>query len=189
MIQTQLRSVADNVLRRAQRQGYVVPRDVRDELTRAGLANVPWKEVLNIARESLHYRQGRYYFLEAISPRLHELQSQQQIVFHTVRELIRRHQAVRAENERRQQERIDFIYPARLQTEDHREYRVLTRDLSPTGIRLLGSRSLLGQKVRVHLVPADSSRPCIFLVRILWSCAVGDDMFENGGSFLGMVDP
>jgi hypothetical protein len=188
MMQTEVRGVVDSVLRRAQRQGYVVPRDVREELTLAGLPDEQWKDILNLARESLHYRQGRYYYLQAISSRLHEQQSQQQIVFHTVRELIRRHQAARADSERRQQDRIDFIYPVKVQTEDNREYRVLTRDLSPTGIRLLGSRSFLGQKIRVHMA-ANGGRPCMFLVRVLWSCAVGDALFENGGSFLGMAEP
>jgi PilZ domain len=188
MMQTEVRGVVENVLRRAQRQGYVVPRDVREELTLAGLGEDQWKDILNLARESLHYRQGRYYYLQAISSRLHEQQSQQQIVFHAVRELIRRQQAARADHERRRQDRIDFIYPATVQTADNREFRVLTRDLSPTGIRLLGSRSLLGQKIRVHLV-APGARPCVFLVRVLWSCAVGDALFENGGSFLGMVEP
>jgi hypothetical protein len=187
MLQTELRGVVDTVLRRAQRQGYVVPRDVREELTQAGLPDEQWKDVLDLARGSLHYRQGRYYFLQAVSPRLHEQQSQQQIVFHAVRDLIRRQQAARAENERRQQDRIDFLHPASVETEDNRTFRVLTRDLSPTGIRLLGSRSLLGQKVRVQLA-GNGGRDCTFLVRILWSCAVGDDLFENGGSFLGMAD-
>jgi PilZ domain len=192
MIETQLRDVADIVVRRAQRQGYVVPRDVRDELSQAGLPEEQWKDVLELTRESLHYRQGRYYCIQRISPRLQEQQSQQQIVFHTVRELIRRQQAARSEAERRQQDRIDFIQQATVRLEDGREFRVLTRDLSPTGLRLLGSRSLLGQKVRVHLpaqLPAiQGSRSCTFLVRILWSCAVGDELYENGGSFLGMVN-
>jgi hypothetical protein len=187
MIQNELRGVIESVLRRAQRQGYVVPRDVREELAHAGLAEEQWKDILNQARESLHYRQGRYYYLQPISPRLHEQQSQQQIVFHSVRELIRRHQAARAESERRQQDRVDFIYPARVQTEDNRQFRVLTRDLSPTGIRLLGSRSLLGQKIRVQL-SSSNGRECTFVVRVLWSCSVGDDLFENGGSFMEMVD-
>src|SRR5262249_21785819 len=112
---------------------------------------------------------------------------QQQIVFHTVRGLIRRHRATRAENERRRQDRIDFIHPAKVHTEDQRQFRVLTRDLSPTGIRLLGSRSLLGQKVRVQLAPI-GGRTCSFLVRILWSCEVGDQLFENGGSFVALVE-
>ena len=187
MSDNELRGVVDDVLRRAQRQGYVVTRDVRDELSRAGLAEERWKDVLELARESLHYRQGRYYSLQTLSPRLHEQQSQQQMVFHAVRELIRRQKAVHADTDRRQADRIDYIHPVKLQTEDNREFRVLTRDLSPTGLRLLGSRSLLGQKVRVHLAPT-SGKPCTFLVRILWSCAVGDELFENGGSFLGMVD-
>jgi hypothetical protein len=184
---SELRGVAENVIRRAQRQGYVVPRNVREELSRAGLPEDQWKDVLALARESLHYRQGRYYFLQAVSPRLHEQQSQQQIVFHAVRELIRQQKAAHAENERRQQDRIEFIHPACVQLEDGRQFRVLTRDLSPTGVRLLGSRSLLGQKVEIRLA-ADSKQACAFVVRILWSCAVGDDLFENGGSFVGLAN-
>jgi hypothetical protein len=187
MSQTPLQDVAESVIRRAQRQGYIVPRDVRDELSQAGVPDDEWKAVLTLARESLHYRQGRYYYIQTISPRLHEQQRQQEIVFHTLRELIRRQQAARDEGERRHQDRIDFIHQAVIETEDGREFRVLTRDLSPTGIRLLGSRSLLGQKVRVHLPETTKERPCAFLVRILWSCSVGDNLFENGGTFLGMV--
>jgi len=26
-------------------------------------------------------------------------------------------------------------------------------------------------------------------VRILWTCAVGDDLFENGGNFLELASP
>src|SRR5438105_12978068 len=126
MIEEQLREVADAVSRRAQRQGYVVPRDVRDELNQVGLADDQWKEVLGLTREALHYRQGRYYYIQAISPRLHEQQRQQEIVFHAVRELIRRHQAGRSESERRQQDRIDFVHQAKVWTEDGREFRVLT---------------------------------------------------------------
>jgi hypothetical protein len=188
MVETQLRGVADNVVRRAQRQGYIVPRDVRDELSQAGLPDDQWKDVLGLARESLHYRQGRYYYIQAISPRLHEQQSQQQIVFHTVRELIRRQQAARSEGERRNQDRMDFVQQVEVRTEDGRKFHVLTRDLSPTGIRLIGSRGLLGQKISVHLSAQGGCRSCTFDVRVLWSCAVGDDLFENGGSFLGMAN-
>jgi hypothetical protein len=188
MVRTEHRQVVDTVLRRAQRQGYVVPRDVREELTQAGLPDAQWKEILDAARESLHYRQGRYYFIESISPRLHEQQSQRQIVFHTVRDLVRRHLAATAANERRELDRIDFLHPVTVTTADNREFRFLTRDLSPTGIRLLGNRSLLGQRVQIHLAPANGGRACTFVARILWSCAVGDDLFENGGAFLGMVE-
>jgi hypothetical protein len=188
MIQTPLTEVVDAVVRRARLQGYVVPKDVREELTQAGLADDQWRDVLDGAREALHYRQGRYYYIQAISPRLQEQQSQQQIVFHAVRELIKRQAAALGDDDRRKQDRIDFIQPVLVETEDHREYRVLTRDLSPTGIRLIGNRSLLGQKLRVHIASTGGSRPCTFLVRILWSCAIGDQMYENGGSLLGMVE-
>jgi hypothetical protein len=188
MVEIELRPVVDSLLRRAQRQGFVVPREVREELMHAGRSATHWRDVIEAARGSLHYRQGRYYYLQPISPRLQEQQSQQQIVFHTARELIRRHQAVKAETERRQQDRIDFIYPVKVMTEDGRQFRVLTRDLSPSGIRLLTTRSLLGQKVQVHLAPANGGKAVTFVVRILWSCAVGDDLFENGGSFIGLVE-
>jgi PilZ domain len=188
MVRTELRPVVEMVLRRAQRQGYVVPRDVREELTQAGMPEVEWKDVLHGARESLHYRQGRYYFIEVISPRLHEQQSQQQIVFHAIRELIRKHQASAAETERRHQDRLDFIHSALVKTADNQEFRFLSRDLSPTGIRLLGNRSLLGQRVQVKLAPAHGAKPFTFLVRILWSCGVADGLFENGGAFLGMAE-
>jgi PilZ domain len=188
MVRTPFRCVVDTVLRRAQRQGYVVPRDVREELTRAGMPELEWKDILHAARESLHYRQGRYYFIEVISPRLYEQQSQQQIVFHAIRQLIRKHQASTAETERRHQDRLDFIHPALVKTADNQEFRFLSRDLSPTGIRLLGNRSLLGQRVQVQLAPAHGAKPFTFLVRILWSCAVGDGLFENGGGFLGMTE-
>ena len=71
-----------------------------------------------------------------------------------------------------------------MQTDDQREMSLLSRDLSTTGIRLIGTRSLLGQKVRVLLPRSDSPEPWSFLVRILWTCTVGDNLFENGGSFL-----
>ena len=58
---------------------------------------------------------------------------------------------------------------------------VLTRDLSASGIRLIGTRRLLGQKVTVRLGGFD------FQVRILWTCPVGDDLVENGGTFLGVT--
>jgi hypothetical protein len=189
MSDNDLRGVMDAVIRRAQRQGYVVPRDVRDELGQAGFPEGRWKEVLDLAREALHYRQGRYYHIQAVSPRLQEQQRQQEMVFHSVRALIRRQQAARKEGERRQQDRIDFLQQATLRMEDGREFHVLTRDLSPTGIRLLGNRSLLGQKIHIELAEANGTRTCAFEVRILWSCAVGDGLFENGGSFLGMAEP
>jgi hypothetical protein len=182
-----LQSIADTVVRRAQRQGYVVPREVRAELALAGLPEGRWKDVLALARESLHYRQGRYYYLHAVSPALREQQSQQQRVASAVRAILRHHRDATAERERREAERTDYVQPIQAHTEDGRRLNLLTRDLSPHGIRLLATRSLLGQKLRLTLPAAGKSAGPRLAVRILWTCAVGDELFENGGTFLELL--
>jgi hypothetical protein len=185
MITTDLQGIATSVIRRAQRQEFVVARDVREELAQANLSPSLWKDVLALARASLNYRQGRYYYAPSLSPRLQQEQRQQRRIHRAVRRLLRDYKAAASETERRLQGRIDFIQPVKVQTEDQREWTLLSRDLSTTGIRLLGTRSLLGQKVRVVL-PHGEER-ISFLVRILWTCAVGDDLFENGGTFLEVL--
>jgi hypothetical protein len=187
MIAPDLQSIADTVIRRAQRQGYVVPREVRAELALAGLPEGRWKDVLALARESLHYRQGRYYYLDTVSPALREQQSQRQRVANAVRDILRRHRATAADRERREAERTDYVQSVQAHTEDGRQLNLLTRDLSPTGIRLLSSRGLLGQKLRLTLPAAGKSSGPRLAVRILWTCAVGDELFENGGTFLELL--
>ena len=48
-----------------------------------------------------------------------------------------------------------------------------------------GTRRLLGQKVRVH-IPAPEGGHVEFVVRILWTCPVGEDLVENGGAFVSV---
>jgi hypothetical protein len=181
-----LQQVADTVIRRAQRQGYVVPREVRAELRLAGMAEDGWKDVVELATASLVYRQGRYYHKAAVSPRLEQEQRQRQAIQKALRPLIRQHRRRAREQERRTQARIDFVQTVKVRAEDGKEFTLLTRDLSPTGVRLIGTRRLLGQKVHVYLPREDGAAYCL-LVRILWTCAVGDDLFENGGSFLELL--
>ena len=69
-MESTLQDVANAVIRRAQRQGFVVPRDIRSELTLAGLPEEQWKDVAAMTHEALNYRQGRYYHIGAVSPRL-----------------------------------------------------------------------------------------------------------------------
>lgn len=183
MTDDSLQPVADAVIRRAQRQGYVLPRDVRTELKMAGRPESQWKDVLGLARAVLHFRQGRYYYLSgALSPRLLEEQEQQRLIEKLIRRLIRQHRENRQIQERRGHIRIDFIQPVKVRTEEGEEFTLLSRDLSTTGIRLVGTRRLLGQKVHLQ-VAADGTAPWL-VTRILWTCAIGDDMFENGGNFL-----
>jgi hypothetical protein len=184
-----LQGVADQVVRRAEQQGYVVPREVREELTRAGLPEQLWKDVLALARASLSYRQGRYHYASPVSARVRTEQSQQRDIQSAVRELIQQHQAAPAPVERRGRERVAFVQPVKVLTEDGRELTLLTRDLSVTGIRLVGAHRLLGQKVKV-IIPGAGGPPREFFVRVLWTCPVGDDLVENGGAFLsGAAEP
>jgi hypothetical protein len=90
------------------------------------------------------------------------------------------YQEARRKVERREAGRVEFIQPVKVITDDGNEFTLLTRDLSASGIRLIGTRRLLGQRVTVRIGALD------FKVRVLWACPVGDDLVENGGSFLGV---
>jgi hypothetical protein len=184
MESTDLQEVAQSVVRRAQRQGFLRPREIQEELQHFGLDPSRWKEVVAAAQPPLHYRYGRYYYGTTINLRAEKEHRDQQALHHRIRQLIREHRKAQGGHERRRHDRVDFILPVKVQTDDQREMSLLSRDLSTTGIRLIGTRSLLGQKVRVLLPRSDGDEPWTFLVRILWTCTVGDDLFENGGSFL-----
>jgi hypothetical protein len=189
MILTELQGVANAVVRRAQRQGFVLPREIRAELAQAGLPEEQWKEVVELAREVLHFRTDRYYFVTSVSPRLRQEQTHQQKIAAAIHRLIRQHKTQAGQAERRQEDRIDFVQPIPVTTEDGRRTTMLSRDLSPTGIRLVGTRSLLGQKLRVQLPSGDDPGETTFLVRILWTAAIGEELFENGGAFVEVVAP
>ena len=187
MISTNLQGVADLVLRQAQRQGYILPRQVRAVLNGAGVSESLWKDVLAVARPALAYRKGRYYYTAPVSDRVREEQSQQLAIQKAIREIIREYRGA-ARVERREEDRIDFVQPVKVKTEDGREFTLLSRDLSATGIRLIGTRRFLGQKIRISIPSAKGTDFSDFVVRILWTCAVGEDLVENGGTFLEMAD-
>jgi hypothetical protein len=174
--------VAEIVGRRAQRQGYVVPRDIRAELQSAGLPDEQWKEVVTHLKSTLNYRQGRYYHVAAVSPRVHQEREQQRVIGKFVRNLQKEQKAAEKIRERRGQVRVEYPQPVKVQSEDGKEFTLLGRDMSTSGIRMLGTRRLLGTKVKVTLTSKEG--PLTLWVRILWTCAVGDDLFENGGNFL-----
>ena len=185
MITVNLQCVAEQIVRRARQQGYVVPREVREELTRSGLPDTLWREVIAQTSPPLAVRSGRYYFPAQLSDPVRQAQSQQDDIRRAVRRLIREYKAASSPAERRGQDRHDFIQPVKVRTEDNREFTLLSRDVSRTGIRLIGTRRLLGHRVRVSFPPAnEEGSPTHFVVRILWTCALGEDLFENGGTFL-----
>src|SRR5262249_31947217 len=194
MKRNDLENLADTVVRRAKKQGFILAREVREQLAEAGLSETLWKDVVTQAGPALRYRRGRYYHAASISERVLHEQDQQQAVRQAVRQIVRAQRTGAREVERREDPRIDFIQPVKVRTEDGREFTLLSRDLSATGIRLIGTRSLLGQKVRVLVslpggATARQGQGWSFLVRILWTCAVGEDLFENGGTFLEVAVP
>jgi len=194
MSRTELQPVVAAVQRRAQRQGFVVPREVREELAEAGLDDALWKDILALAGTALSCRHGRYYYVPAGAPRMrmrvrHDQQHLRQLQ-RAVRWLIRQQRAADAVHvERRSHPRMHFVCPVQVQTEDHQVLNLVSREISISGIRLLGSSGLQGRKVHVWVPrPDNTTERCCFLVQMLWSAAVGDGLFESGGVFLELVE-
>lgn len=119
---------------------------------------------------------------------LQEERRRQRAVEQTTRRLIREHKKSRAENERRQQGRVDFVQPVRVRLENLRELTLLSRDISTTGIRLIGTTSLLGQKITLDVPVPGSPEKVTFVVRVLWTCSVAEGLFENGGKLLEKLE-
>jgi hypothetical protein len=184
-----LQGIADQVVQRARDQGFVVGRDIRETLAQAGLAESHWKDVVALAQAFLHHRDGRYYYV-SVPPSRPRNNHQQREVNQVVRQIIREYKVGTIDLERRQHGRVPFVQVTKILTPDHREIQLLSRDISPTGIRLIGSRNLQGQKVRV-LIPrqGDGQGNWCFLVQILWSSQIGDNLVEHGGVFLELLDP
>jgi hypothetical protein len=183
-----LQEVVKAVVQRAKEQGFLRPSEIREELLRAGESATLWKDVVALARASLSSQRGRYYYASPVSQRLLQAKSQQEGIARAAGKLIDYYRAAASEGERRGEERIDFIQPIQLQTEDGRKFTLLSRDLSTCGMRLIGTRSLLGQKVRVRILPTSECDGYCFVLRILWTCAIGDDLFENGGTFVEAIE-
>lgn len=179
-----LQTVTEAVVLRAEKHGSVVASDIRAELARAGLSEDLCNDVVAMARASLSYRRGRYYFSAPFTPRVLAEKAAGEEVAAVIAGLIGRHRAAAALTDRREQGRVDFVVPVEVVTEDGRTYTLMTRDISPTGVRLIGTRRLLGQKVRVR-VPSPEVGAVELRVQVLWTSAVGEDMVENGGSILG----
>lgn len=123
----------------------------------------------------------------AKSPRLQAEQRQKRAVHASVKEIIRQHQHNPARDERRRQGRVEYVQTLKIRLESGRELSVLSRDLSCEGVRLVGTAGLLGQKIHLTLPRGEAKPPLQLSVRILWTCTVGDGLFENGGTFLEMI--
>lgn len=186
--------VEEAVRRCAQSQGFVVRREIRDELARAGLAETLWKDVVTRMGAALDCRRGRYYYVppgpSRMRVRVRRDHRQQQRMAAAVRFLMRQKRALDAVHvERRLQPRVDFVCPVQLQTEDRRVVNLLSHDISLSGVRLIGTRGFQGQKVHIWIPrPDNNAERCCFLVHILWSAPVADGLVESGGIFLDLVE-
>ncbi|HEV2949915.1 MAG TPA: PilZ domain-containing protein [Gemmataceae bacterium] len=186
---TNLQGIAEEVVQRARGQGFVVRREIREALAQAGLPETHWKDVLALAQAFLHHRHGRYYYVSVVNSRP-RTDRQQREVQQAVRQIIHDYRVGTTDVERRQHGRVPFIQPTKILLPDHREIQLLSRDISPTGIRLIGTRSLQGQKVRVLIPRQDNGQgDWCFLVQILWSSQIGENLVEHGGVFLESLDP
>jgi hypothetical protein len=186
---TDLQGIAEEVVQRARGQGFVVRREIREALAQAGLPETHWKDVLALAQAFLHHRHGRYYYVSVVNSRPRN-DRQQREVQQAVRQIIHDYRVGTTDVERRQHGRVPFIQPTKILLPDHREIQLLSRDISPTGIRLIGTRNLQGQKVRVMIPRQDNGQgDWCFLVQILWSSQIGENLVEHGGVFLELLDP
>jgi hypothetical protein len=182
--------IAQAIVRRAQRDGFIVPTDIRAELTKVGLENGHAQEVLALAKPSLRYRRGRYYYVSAAVGRLRDRVRKERLqtreLHCAVRELVAAHQKT-ARIEKRGLRRVQFIHPVQVVARDGRTFHFISLDLSLSGIRLLGNCSLARQRVTVH-VPKVGGGVLPILVSILWARPVGDGLIQQGGIFLGQAE-
>jgi hypothetical protein len=183
----ELTPIVEAVTRRAEEQGYILARQVREELEKADADPRLWKQILREAGPVLERRRGHYSFVPAASPqRLRQVEAHERIR-KAVYQVVGEYRKTAGQKERREDDRIAYFQPVKIELPDGRSHEVLTRDISSSGMRLLGSRDLLGQKVRV-LIPRLEGPPFVFVTRIVWTCRVGDDLYENGGMFLELAD-
>ena len=179
LIRSELQTIANALVRRAQRQGFIVPSEVKQELSDAGHEESRWKEAIELVRDSLHYKQGRYYHLSAEMLQQANTGPQQ-----VIQAILSQPQSSLYENRRQEERRSVSLTIPVYDESDGQSFTVFSRDLSSTGIRLLANRSLLGRKLRLSLpLPDTESEPICVSVRILWTSVVADGIYENGGTF------
>lgn len=187
-----LQAIVDSVLGLAQRRGSISADDIRAELRQVGVPDSRWEEVVALAQPALHCRNGEYYYVASGLDRLRQrpLQTHQQteVVRKAVRDMVRSYRVFSVDAERRSERRIPFVQSVCVRLTDQPGsdgMRFMTRDISVKGLRLVGGCSLSGQKVSIDVPsPGGGATAWTFLVQILWSSPVGNQIFESGGLFL-----
>ena len=186
MLKTDMQRIVEIVCRRARRQGFVSPQEVRDALARAGLPEAQWVEVVSLAGDMLSNHDGCLYYSGPAAEISPEQRRQRQLI-RAVRRLIHGYKAS-VQEERRRQGRFDFVHPVHVQTEDGRTFTLLSCDLSVSGIRIVAPFSLLGKKIRVTLPDTHGAVYRCFNVQVVWSSLIGEGLYENGATFIGVAN-
>jgi len=186
---SELQRVAQVVVSRARQKGYVVSRDVRQELTQAGHPATRWKEVIRAAGKHLEMRNGRYYYVSRVRVHMREEQRSLNGVKRATQNLIRQYKAAAVATERRSHRRIHFILPVTVILADGKKVHVVTQDISLNGVRVIASVDLRGQKAQVVMPSIDhGTGQWVYSVHFLWSSKIGDNLIESGGFFLDVAE-
>jgi hypothetical protein len=188
MTSPDLKVIACAVVNRIRVRGYILPREIRTELREAGQPTKLWKQVVGLIHPPLEYCGGRYYALPAVISRLKREESQLGIIQEMVQQLVLRKQYDSAAEERRREDRHRFLQTVKVQDEKGGDRTVLLEDLSPSGVRFMSSRNYLGHRLSIALSAQGAANVSVILVmRIVWSCAVADGLYQHGGCFLELV--
>lgn len=186
MLKTGIQRIVDVVCRRARERGFVRPEDVRAVLVSAGMSENQWSEVVSLAGDMLSNKDGCFYY-SPVAAANRRAQRRRRRLSRALRQLIRSYRSS-VQHERRRQGRFDFVHPVQVDTEDGRTFTLISCNLSPSGIRLIGPNSLLGRKVCVTFPSTGGAMHRRFQVQIVWSSIVGEGLYENGGAFVDLVD-
>ena len=155
-----LQGVAEQVVRRAQGQGYVVPRRGARRVEAGRGARRIVEGVVALARQSLSFRRGRYYYsTPSATASAASSPSSGTSAGPSIGSSATTPRPAATPIEHRGQDRVDFVQTVAVRTDDGEEFTLLSRDLSTTGIRLVGTHRLLGQKVHVLVPRPDGEAP------------------------------
>ena len=183
--------VVERIVERAQRQGSLLRKEIREELERSSVRESGWSSVLTLLRPSLRYYKGRYHYVSPtigrLRTRVSEKKQELKAVQQAVRQLIRQHVVERRKDERRKHLRILLIQPVKVYTQTSGVLNFLSQDISLSGIRLLGNCSLVRETVTMQIPRPEQNGGCLRLnATILWAAPVGDGLIQQGGVFVDL---
>jgi hypothetical protein len=120
----------------------------------------------------------------AVSPRHQAAQDPERILPMAVHQATGQYERAPVQSGSWGQNSAELFQSVVIQTEDGRKFTFILRNLCRFGLHLLGTRSLLGQKVSIQVPNLEKEASSCFLVRIVWVRRVAEGVVECGGMFL-----